>query len=212
MRVIQAVLHNHGFNVGQQDAVFGPKTKQAVMAFQRAKGLGADGVVGPKTWAALGTTPTNPVPTNPVPTNGTAHCTARLAHQPNGFGVTTGSITVNGHTYQFNSGSSKSLSVPQGLYRVKPHRSRRTDRGFIEDGVGFSFLIEDARQPNSDGMHDARRPNKRRTLLRIHPDGAGPGTAGCIGIKGRAATLLQFQNDMNAELHRHGGSCTLLVQ
>lgn len=35
------------------DCVFGTKTKKAVAAFQSAKGLGADGICGPKTWAAL---------------------------------------------------------------------------------------------------------------------------------------------------------------
>jgi len=35
------------------DGSFGPKTKQAVVAYQQSAGLGADGVVGPKTWSAL---------------------------------------------------------------------------------------------------------------------------------------------------------------
>ena len=35
------------------DAVYGPLTRQAVQAFQRLRGLSADGVVGPLTWEAL---------------------------------------------------------------------------------------------------------------------------------------------------------------
>src|SRR2546423_10566764 len=36
------------------DGKFGPGTQKAVQAFQTSKGLKADGIVGPKTWAALG--------------------------------------------------------------------------------------------------------------------------------------------------------------
>jgi peptidoglycan hydrolase-like protein with peptidoglycan-binding domain len=54
--VLQKVLATHGFDPGSKDGLFGPKTERAVLAFQRAKGLEADGVVGPKTWNALGMT------------------------------------------------------------------------------------------------------------------------------------------------------------
>lgn len=37
----------------EADGVFGPKTRSAVIAFQRSRSLVADGVVGPKTWSKL---------------------------------------------------------------------------------------------------------------------------------------------------------------
>lgn len=64
--VLQKMLATHGFDPGAKDGVFGPKTERTVMAFQRAKGLEADGVVGPKTWNALGMTAPRSFPT-PVP-------------------------------------------------------------------------------------------------------------------------------------------------
>lgn len=50
---IQNRLKAKGFNPGGVDGVFGPQTTVAVMAFQRANDLEADGLVGPQTLARL---------------------------------------------------------------------------------------------------------------------------------------------------------------
>lgn len=48
---VQERLAVHGFDPGR--GPFGPRTDQQVRAFQRSKGMGVDGVVGPDTWRAL---------------------------------------------------------------------------------------------------------------------------------------------------------------
>jgi len=50
---IQTALKNSGFYKGKIDGKEGPQTKRAIKAFQKAKGLNPDGVVGPKTWEEL---------------------------------------------------------------------------------------------------------------------------------------------------------------
>ena len=50
---IQTALRKAGFYTGAIDGKMGPKTKKAIMDFQKANGLKADGKVGPRTWAEL---------------------------------------------------------------------------------------------------------------------------------------------------------------
>jgi murein L,D-transpeptidase YcbB/YkuD len=51
---LQQKLTTAGFNPGSTDGNFGPGTQTAVINFQKAKNLTADGIVGATTWAALG--------------------------------------------------------------------------------------------------------------------------------------------------------------
>ena len=52
-RAIQQALKNAGFYQGTVDGKIGPKTREAVKAFQEVNGLKADGVVGRQTWEKL---------------------------------------------------------------------------------------------------------------------------------------------------------------
>jgi len=50
---IQIALQRADFYKGNIDGKIGPKTKEAIKAFQKAKGLKIDGAVGAQTWAEL---------------------------------------------------------------------------------------------------------------------------------------------------------------
>ena len=54
VKTVQTKLKRWGYYTGVVDGVYGPKTKSAVISFQKKNGLTADGVVGAKTAAALG--------------------------------------------------------------------------------------------------------------------------------------------------------------
>lgn len=53
IKEIQTALKAAKFYTGDIDGKTGPKTKKAIVEFQKAKKLKPDGKVGPKTWAAL---------------------------------------------------------------------------------------------------------------------------------------------------------------
>ena len=62
----QGLLTDHGFSCGTIDGKFGIKTYNAAVAFQKAKKLTADGIIGPKTWTELDKSP-DPQPEPPKP-------------------------------------------------------------------------------------------------------------------------------------------------
>lgn len=54
VRQIQTKLKNWGYYSGDVDGIYGTRTKNAVISFQRKNGLTADGIAGPATLAAMG--------------------------------------------------------------------------------------------------------------------------------------------------------------
>ena len=56
----QTALNQKGYWAGNADGIFGPKTYQAVVKFQRDNKLQADGIIGPQTRKALGLTKAAP--------------------------------------------------------------------------------------------------------------------------------------------------------
>lgn len=222
VRSLQQKLQAAGYRTGGVDGQYGVRTAQAVRAFQRSKGLEVDGKVGPQTLRALqdgfdaprpGTTPQRPVARPEA--RRTEAVTERAASGSNrtasfdrirGAGsrsqMVTGRITINGNSYTFRSGGHGRGSLPPGSYTVTPHLWSRRDRSMSVDGVGYSFALSD--------KYDSRvRGN--RSLLRIHPDGGGAGTEGCVGIVGGGDVQRRFREDMRAELRRNGGRFTLQV-
>ncbi|MDQ0153807.1 peptidoglycan-binding domain-containing protein [Robertmurraya andreesenii] len=55
VQLLQRALNSIDFNAGTVDGKWGPKTKSAVISFQRAAGITQDGYVGFNTWTKLGT-------------------------------------------------------------------------------------------------------------------------------------------------------------
>ncbi|GHU81892.1 hypothetical protein FACS189415_1200 [Bacteroidia bacterium] len=54
VRRAQQALVAEGIDIGAVDGIFGERTRAGVRTYQQRKGLGVDGIVGPKTVAAMG--------------------------------------------------------------------------------------------------------------------------------------------------------------
>uniref|UniRef100_A0A7C2INY4 Spore cortex-lytic enzyme n=1 Tax=Ammonifex degensii TaxID=42838 RepID=A0A7C2INY4_9THEO len=99
---VQQRLASWGYYDGPIDGVFGNETARAVRSFQWRNGLVVDGIVGPKTWAALGfpSAPAAPVSRGYVSDRDAVILLARLitgeaADEPFEGKVAVGAVVLN---------------------------------------------------------------------------------------------------------------------
>lgn len=95
---VQTALSRLGYAPGPIDGAWGAKTKGAVVSFQAAKGLTADGVVGPKTIAALqaAVAEMRPAATAPKPASLPAVTAATLSALSRACGAFAKPVVVQG--------------------------------------------------------------------------------------------------------------------
>ncbi|MEU5510833.1 GH25 family lysozyme [Streptomyces fungicidicus] len=82
VKAAQTQLASSGHSIAV-DGVFGPKTRSATIAFQKAHGLSADGIIGPNTWNKLiagAATYTQPKPAQVKPSPTTPSAGGILTH------------------------------------------------------------------------------------------------------------------------------------
>ncbi len=148
---LQNKLKAAGFNPGGVDGVFGPKTKAAVVAFQRAQGITVDGIVGPQTWGKLNRT-SGPAPTNPTtPTQpggpagrGTAEAFVQKALAQNGdryvFGAETNLNDANPNTFDCSelvqwAAAQVGVQIPDGTMNQLPHIQRNGGSMSVDEAL-----------------------------------------------------------------------------
>jgi peptidoglycan hydrolase-like protein with peptidoglycan-binding domain len=116
---LQARLAELGYWHGPSDGRYGQLTRQAVMAFQKAEGLGRDGVAGPATLAAL-VGATRPAPLEPTGDHLEIDLGRQILLVVEG-GQTTwvlNTSTGNGEAYAAPGGGTAVAATPTGRFAI----------------------------------------------------------------------------------------------
>jgi peptidoglycan hydrolase-like protein with peptidoglycan-binding domain len=169
---IQARLGELGYWLGTADGTYGQLTRQAVLAFQKAQGLGRDGAAGPATIAALDTA-VRPAPRDPSGSHIEIDLDRQilLVVQDGQTRWVLNTSTGNGEAYAAPSGGTAVAATPRGTFAVE----REID-GLREAPLGTLY-----------------RPKYFHGGIAIHGAGqipAHPASHGCARVTNAAMDLL----------------------
>jgi peptidoglycan hydrolase-like protein with peptidoglycan-binding domain len=116
---LQTRLVDLGFWLGSPDGTFGQLTRQAVMAFQKAQGLGRDGVAGPTTLAAVAAA-ARPAPREPSGTHLEIDLDRQilLVVEEGQTRWALNTSTGNGEAYRAPGGGTAVATTPTGSFTV----------------------------------------------------------------------------------------------
>jgi peptidoglycan hydrolase-like protein with peptidoglycan-binding domain/DNA-binding CsgD family transcriptional regulator len=144
VRAIQRRLTELGFRPGPVDGLFGARTEQAVLAFQRTHGLSVDGIVGPQTRTHL-----------------RYHGTRPFAGLGSGYSRPGGSSLVREIQHRLRAFGFRPGPV-DGLFGPRTERAVRTfqkSRGLVGDGL---VRGETLRQLRGNVAQEASEPAPER--------------------------------------------------